>query len=227
MTRIIRLVAVCAVSALAFGALGAAAAQAVPGKITASEYPAFITGEHDSTLTITFGSTGIRTVTCTTTRISKTISEASAVTAFVPSFGGCTNSPGGGPVSILANGCTFDASIPSSASSELLTTISSCPSTAPVEIIANSTGGSVICEYSIASQGPLGGNTWENKAVGIKDITLRIESKMTATVKKGTLVACGASAGNAVSVKWVEPVTVKGFKDVGGVEGEQIPIEID
>jgi hypothetical protein len=227
MNRIIRSFTVCAVAALALGTLGASVAQAVPGKITAAEYPAFITGEQEAGgLTISF-SKGIREVLCTTTKISATIKEASAATAFAPTFAGCTTSPGGGAAEVIPHGCTFEYSFPNAKAIEMLTKLTNCPGTAPLEIIAKSTTGSKICSYSVSNQGPLGGSVWANVAAAIKDVTFKIDSEMEAMVTQGTLAACGAATGKPVFLDWFESVTVKGFKDVGGAEGGQIPIEID
>src|ERR1700749_3516515 len=93
-----------AMSVMALFAISASAAHAATGALTATEYPAQITGEQGPGATFDIGA---RHVECATSALNATILGPTARVTFKPIYGGCISNPGALPVTITANGCDY------------------------------------------------------------------------------------------------------------------------
>jgi hypothetical protein len=201
---------------LAFGAVASQAALAVEGVGVPGKFPATVKASQIGKVVTTVGSAGARKMECSTETFqsAEAISSPTSTLVMIPFYAGCITSPGGGPASITTNGCVYSitASQKFSASSGEGEGSLVCPEGKAVLIVADSTAGSLVCEWSAGSQGPIKTATWASKASDVL-ISLNLTG-IKAKVLKGTLAACGAAAGGVTSASTTGEIT--GTAESGG-----------
>jgi hypothetical protein len=124
-------------------------------------------------------------------------------------YSGCTTSPGGGPATVSTTNCDLTAkateklSSTSGKGSGALVDKSETSEKCDLTIVANSTAGSKICEYTLTKQAAVGSILWESKAgTPSSDVVVDLNgATVTVKVVSGTLAACGAAAGGSTSGK--------------------------
>lgn len=239
MSRIIKAITL-ATSVMALFAITASAAHAETGALTAAEYPAILTGEQEPGTT-TFSIAG-RNVQCATSRESGgTITGPVDPLTLIPTFENCVAEPGATPVTITTNGCDFSLGV-----SKPGTTGITSPTTGTLQAWLNCPAGKFLevhiyenaskhaanvstCTYDLYSQGPVPGGIYHNTTpIGAPaDVLLTIDATFQAINTIGPAGICGAEAGQQIPATLTGNYTVRGYKDLNGVEGEQIPIWVD
>jgi hypothetical protein len=190
------------VAIFALGTAAVSSAFAAEGTITAGVSNATVTGSQIGKNVFTIGSTGARKVECSVATTKGTLASAASNVSEVPTYSGCITSPGGGPATVNVSSCSysFTATTKSSATEGAGSASVVCSAGGQISIVANSTGGSKICEYSISAQAASGSKSWLSKLKGaLKAVLKIIHITVTVKVSVGTLAACGASAGNSTS----------------------------
>jgi hypothetical protein len=211
MHRKMKALGVAMVALFALGAVAASSAFAAEGAVTPGATPATITGSQVNTEnSLAVGSTGARTINCTTIHKDSTSTTSGPTNELIFGFteSGCTTSPGGGPATVSSTNCdttikfTEKLSSTSGKGSGALISKSATSEKCDLIIVANSTAGSKICEYTIAPQTAGGSILWESKVGTSSDVVVDANgSTVTVNVLSGTLAACGAGAGGSTSGK--------------------------
>jgi hypothetical protein len=71
-----------------------------------------------------------------------------------------------------------------------------CSAGGVITIVANSTGGSKICEYTVGAQAASGSISWASQT---SDVLLSLNPTVKVTVSFGSAAACGATAVGTTS----------------------------
>jgi hypothetical protein len=226
-------------SAMALFAVMASAAHAETGTLTATEYPAFITGEQVGPVTFDIGAGPARTVECAISRMDSTITEPADPVTFKPSYTGCISFPGGIPATVTVNNCDygFGVSRPNTTGIELATTgrlhaSLNCPFGQQLEIhvyenAARHMENVTTCRYDVGTQGPVLAGIYHNiPAAAPPDIRATVNATFNAFNTQGPIALCGAMAFQNIPITLTGTYTLRGFKDNAGVEEGQIPIDI-
>jgi len=238
MTRLLKALGV-AISAMAMFAVMASAAHAETGTLTATEYPAFITGEQTVPVVFDIGAGPARTVECAISRMDSTIMGPTDPVTFKPSYTGCISNPGGVPATVTVNNCdySFGVSKPNttgvaSANTGLLHASLNCLAGPALEIhvyenAARHMENVPTCRYDIATQGPVLAGIYHNVvAAAPTDILATVNATFNAFNTQGPIATCGAMAFQNIPITLTGKYTLRGFKDNAGVEEGQIPIDI-
>jgi hypothetical protein len=237
MTRLLKALGI-AMSAMAMFAVMASAAHAETGTLTATEYPAFITGEQAGPVVFDIGAGPARTVECAISRMDSTITGPTDPVTFKPSYTACTSN-GGIPATVTVNNCDygFGVSKPNttgvaSANTGLLHASLNCLAGPALEIhvyenAARHMENVPTCRYDIATQGPVLAGIYHNVvAAAPPDIMATVNATFNAFNTQGPIAICGAMAFQNIPITLTGKYTVRGFQDIEGAEGAQIPIDI-
>jgi hypothetical protein len=238
MTRLLKAFGI-AMSAIAMFAVMASAAHAETGELTATEYPAFITGEQVGPVVFDIGAGPARTVECAISRMDSTITGPTDPVTFKPSYAGCISFPGGVPATVTVNNCDygFGVSKPNTTGIALPTTgrlhaSLNCPVGPPLEIhvyenAAKHMENVTTCRYDIGAQGPVLAGIYHNVEMAAPpDILATVNATFNAFNTQGPMGTCGAMAFQNIPITLTGRYTLRGFKDNEGVEEGQIPIDI-
>jgi hypothetical protein len=238
MTRLIKALGI-AMSAMVMLAVMASAAHAATGTLTATEYPAFITGEQASVITFDIGAGPARTVECAVSKMDSTITAAADPVTFKPTYTGCISMPGAVPATVTVNNCDygFGVSKPNTTGVEspntgLLHASLNCLAGPPLELhvyenAAKHMENVTTCRYDIGSQGPVLAGIYHNVvAAAPPDIQATVNATFNAFNTQGPMGTCGAMAFQNIPITLTGKYTMRGFKDNAGVEEGQIPIDI-
>jgi len=238
MTRLLKALGI-AMSAMAMFAVMASAAHAETGTLTATEYPAFITGEQSAPVVFDIGAGPARTVECAISRMDSTITGPADPVTFKPSYAGCISNPGGVPATVTVNNCdySFGVSRPNTTGIEFPTTgrlhaSLNCPAGPPLEIhvyenAAKHMENVTTCRYDIGTQGPVPAGIYHNVvAAAPPDILATVNATFNAFNTQGPMAICGAMAFQNIPITLTGKYTLRGFQDIEGAEGAQIPIDI-
>jgi hypothetical protein len=191
----------------------AASAQAETAGFVASSYPVTLTGKPATSSSYAFGSVSSRIVSCTEETWSSSLTSNSLRPSSSLTFGGCTNSPGGGTATVKSNECTYAQSPQSTSSSEGSVSLDiECPAGKSIEIQALSSGGTLICAYTLGPQTGIAFASYKDEGTGAsEDVAETLKSSaLKVTVVTGTAAACGASAPNTTSLTISGTLTLKG-----------------
>lgn len=234
MSRTLKIITL-AISAVALFAAMASAAHAETGTLTATEYPAIITGEQGLGATFDIAN---RNVECATSDLNGTIVGPTDPVTLKPIYEGCISMPGALPVTITTNGCDylFGVSKPGTtgtpATTGKLAAWLNCPAGQQLEIhiyenAAKHAANVSTCTYDIPSQGPVPAGIYHNTpAMAPPDILATVNATFNALNTIGPAFICGANAFENLPITLTGNYTLKGFQDFGFVEGAQIPIDI-
>jgi hypothetical protein len=239
MTRKLKILALAA-CATAMAVVAPAAAQAETGALTTPQFPSFVTGEQLGGVSFDVGAAPIRTVSCTSKLEMTLVGPADPVT-LVPQYTNCSSEPGFTPVTITRNGCDYSIGVtrPGSTGSPPTTGTMqawlNCPPGQQIEIhvyenaflhAANIS----TCTYDIGPQGPVPAGIYhDTAAVGmIPDVDATLNAKFTAraTLGVGGPICGGNPETQHLPITLTGNYTLRGFQDVNGVEGAQIPIHV-
>ncbi|HEV2856880.1 MAG TPA: hypothetical protein VGW80_00560 [Solirubrobacterales bacterium] len=235
MTRLLKALGI-AMSAIAVFAVMASAAQAETGALTATEYPAIVTGQQGPGGTFDIGA---RNVECATSDLNGTLVGPTDPVTLKPIYANCISQPGALPVTITPNGCDylFGVSKPGTTGVESATTGRlqawlNCPPGQQLEIhiyenVNKHAANVSTCTYDVPSQGPVPAGIYHNVAGGPGDVLATVNATFNALSTIGPPAFCGANAFEPIPVQLTGNYTLKGFQDFGGMEGMQIPIWVD
>lgn len=237
MTRLLKALGV-AISAMAMFAVMASAAHAATGTLTATEYPAFITGEQTAPVVFDIGAGPARTVECAVSRMDSTITEPADPVTFKPSYLGCISNPGGLPATVTVNGCDygFGVSQPNTTGIESATTgrlhaSLTCPAGQQLELhvyenAAKHMENVTTCRYDVGTQGPVMAGIYHNVAANPADILATVNATFNMLNTQGPMMICGGMAFQNLPITLTGKYTLRGYQDMAGMEGAQIPIDI-
>jgi hypothetical protein len=226
-------------SAMAMFAVMASAAHAETGALTATEYPAFITGEQVGPVVFDIGAGPARTVECAISKMNSTITGPTDPVTFKPSYTACISFPGGIPATVTVNNCDygFGVSRPGTTGIAPPTTgrlhaSLNCPFGPPLEIhvyenAAKHAENVTTCRYDIGTQGPVLAGIYHNVVMAAPpDIMANVNATFNGFNTQGPIAICGAMAFQNIPITLTGNYTLRGFKDNAGVEEGQIPIDI-
>jgi hypothetical protein len=223
MHRKLKVLGVALVALFALSAVAASSAVAAEGLITPGTSNATITASQIGKNKFTVGSTGARTVECSVVHFDSTTTTSAAGSSNVivgTEYSSCITSPGEGPATVKSTNCDLNVTATSSTSKEgsgALESKSSVSEKCDLTIVANSTAGSKICEYTIPSQTAAGSIKYANVAGTSSDVVISFNSTtVSLSVLFGSAVACGASAGSSTATGKLDgEVTVTAEHKVG------------
>lgn len=240
MTRILKALGLTLAAMAAMSAMTASAAHAETGALTASQYPAIITGEQEPG-TVAFSIAG-RSIECGTSRpAGGTITGPVDPLTLVPTFENCVANPGATPVTVTTNGCDFQLGVSkpgttgiSSPTTGTLQAWLICPAGKWLEIhvyenASKHAANISTCTYDLGTQGPVPGGIYHNTTpLGAPpDVLLTIDATFQAVNTIGPAVICGGEPGQLIPATFAGNYTLRGYQDLNGVEGAQIPIWVD
>lgn len=239
MSRLLKALTV-AMSAMALFAVMASAAHAETGALTAAEYPAIITGEQGPGASFDIGAGAVRTVNCATSDLSATIPGPADPVTFKPVYGGCTSEPGGFPATVTTNGCDYRLGVSKPMTTEIVFPTTGrmqvslfCPAGTQLEIHVYENGamhaaGVSTCKYDVGPQGPVNAGIYHNTPGAVPtDVLATVDATFNGLSTLGPAFICAAGAFEMTPVTLTGNYTLKGYQDMGFVEGAQIPITID
>jgi hypothetical protein len=238
MARMIRKTGLVAAAVAALVAVMAPAAQAETGVLTASEYPAMLTAPKPG-IGATFDIGALKTVQCGPSKLDGTITEATDPVTFTPTYlGTCLAEPGEMPVTVTTNGCDYRIGFTKPGTTGWEPTRGAlqaslvCPAGAQMEIhIYESAAAHAenvsLCTYDIEAQGPVEAGSYHNLAGPPSVVDMTISAEFTAKRTVGPVFVCGGEG-----LLQHLPITLTGTyklranRDVGGLEGAQIPVDV-
>jgi hypothetical protein len=238
MTRMLKKIGLVAAAAAAIAAVMAPVAQAETGVLTASEYPAMLTAPKPG-IGVTFDIGELKTVSCGPSKLDGTITEATDPVTFTPTYNnGCFAEPGELPVTITTNGCDYQIGFTKpgktgwEATTGALQASLICPAEAQMEIhiYENATRHAEnvsLCTYDIEAQGPVEAGSYHNLAGEPSTVDMTISAEFTAKRTIGPVLLCGGEG-----LLQHLPITLTGTyklranRDIGGLEGVQIPLDV-
>lgn len=237
MTRKVKNLVLAVVAVLSMSALAASAAQAETGVLTAAQYPAIITGEQAPGVSFDIGVGPVRTVECATADLSSTIVGPTDPVTFKPFYAGCTSFPGAMPVTITTNGCDYSVGVSRPGTTGTPPTTGTmqawlnCPAGQQLEIHVYENAGRhaeniSTCTYDLGSQGPVPAGIYHNTPGPPSDVLATMNATFIALNTIGPEFICGGNAFQQIPITLTGNYTLRGYQDFGGVEGEQIPIDV-
>jgi hypothetical protein len=182
------------IAVFALSAVAASSAFAAEGVITAGVSNATVTGSQIGKNLFTIGSTGARKVECSVATFKGTLASAASNVSVSPSYSGCITSPGGGPATVsVSSSCSYSLTATTKTNETTGTGSATvvCSAGGLISIVANSTAGSKICEYTVGGQAASGSIAWTSQS---SDVLLSLNPKVVVTVSFGSAAACGATA---------------------------------
>jgi len=238
MMRKIKLLAVAVGATMALSAALASVAQAETGILTTGGFPSIVTGQKVNPAP-TFDIGAVRTVSCATADLEATLLGPADPVTFRPSYEGCSSEPGVTPVTVTTNGCNYFVgfSRPGTTGQPITTGLMhawiSCPAGQQIEIhvyenAANHAANVSTCTYDIGPQGPVQAGIYHNTFGAIPDVDATISAKFTArsTIGVGGPVCGGDPITQHLPITLTGNYTLRGFQDIQGVEGAQIPVDV-
>lgn len=240
MNRIFKNLGLAAVVLAALVAVMAPAAQAETGALTTSEFPSIVTGEKvNPAPALIVG--GVRTVFCTTADLDATLLGPTDPVTFRPTYEGCTSEPGFTPVTVTKNGCDYvigfgkPGTTNQPAGTGTMRAWVNCPAGQVIEIhvyenaIAHAANIST-CTYDIGPQGPVPAGVYHNTAAAgmVPDIAATINAQFTArsTIGVGGAICGGDPVTQHLPITVSGNYTLRGYQDINGFEGAQLPIHV-
>jgi hypothetical protein len=235
MTRILKSLGLAMAAMASLVAVMAPAAHAETGALTAAMYPAFITGEQGPGATFDIGAG--RTVTCATSDLQATIVAPTDPVTFKPVYAGCTSEPGALPVTITVNNCDYLIGVSKPGTTGTPATTGkmqawlNCPAGQQLEIHiyenAAQHGANVsTCTYDLFPQGPVPAGIYHNVAANPNDVLATVNATFNGLNTVGPAGICGAGMFEMLPITLTGNYTLRGYQDIAGVEGAQIPIDV-
>lgn len=240
MTRILKALGLAAVCAAAFAAVAAPAAHAETGALTTPVFPSIVTGEQQGGVTFDIGENPIRPVSCASNLDATLFGPTDPVT-FKPTYANCVQEPGFTPVTITMNGCDYTVGFgkPGTTGQPITTGTMrawvNCPVGQQIEIHvylgpAEHAANVSTCTYDIGPQGPVPAGIYHNTqgAGMIPDVDATVNARFTArsTVGAGGVICGGDPITQHLPITLTGNYTIRGFDDLNGVHGAQIPIHV-
>jgi hypothetical protein len=223
MHRKLKVLGVTLVALFALSAVAASSALATEGVFTPGASNATITASQvaGGKAKLTLGSTAARSVECSVVHLdsTETLSNSTTSTAsFGQEYSGCITSPGGGAATVSSLGCDISVTLDerfTASTGQVSGGLSGA--SCDLKILANSTAGSKICEYTVPNQTATGAGPWKNVAsTPSDDVVVSLNNmQLSVNVLFGVASACGASAGNSTIGKLSGEITVTA--EVGSV----------
>jgi hypothetical protein len=240
MSRFLKTLGLVAAAVAALVAVMAPAAQAETGALTSQMFPSIVTGQKvNPGPTFDIGNGPIRTVTCASNLDATLFGPTDPVT-FVPTYAGCTSEPGATPVTVTTNGCDYlvgfgkPGTTGPQATTGLMHAWIQCPPEQQIEIhvyenafmhAANVS----TCTYDIRPQGQVAAGVYHNTAGGmIPDVDATINARFTArsTIGAGGPICGGDPMTQHLPITLTGNYTLRGFQDINGNEGAQLPLHV-
>jgi len=240
MTRNLKALALALSAVLSLSAVLAAAAQAETGVLTAPQYPALVTGEQGPAGAVTFdiGPGPMKTVSCATSDLDATLFGPTDPVTFKPTYNNCTAMPGFMPVTITTNGCDYTVGVSrpgttgQPATTGKLGAAIDCPVGQSIEIhiyenafmhAANVS----LCTYDVLPQPAVPAGIYHNTPGAVPpDVLATVQASFTTRNTIGPAAVCGANANEHLPVTLTGQYTLRGYEDIGGFEGAQIPLDV-
>lgn len=194
--RSFKVIGVGVMAVLVLGAAFASAAQA-QGVFGSGKYPAVLKGQAASPQIIRWGG-GAKENSCEEAAFSGEMNSASTALKVAPAYGKCVSTLGS--LKLSPNGCTYEWTLSKLVSATEATgaEVINCPTGKEFKITL--TSGSLLCEWGIAPQGPVGTIEYKNAGSGESaHVELGTNVTATATVLSGGASLCGASAGKTTN----------------------------
>lgn len=153
-----------------------------------------------STDTITFGS-GVRGVSCANTTYSGQTPHTATELQLYPTYVNCTASPGSLEASITTGGCRYQTQVLNAGPPYSGTWGIKCVEPTSAVQVTVAQAGNPLCVYALGQQQGLAGVSLSTNGYGVaRDVEANLNVKgATATVLKGTKIACGAAVGGTTS----------------------------
>lgn len=215
MTHKIKVLGLSFVAVLAMSSVAATAAQAASG-LDVEATPAFITGEQLTGPTLdkfTFGG-GVMLCSKSSSTITTTATKTEDVTV-VPDYLECQF--GGLPVHLNFNGCQYTYT--GTATALVMNMDIVCPAGKDITVQQTATG----CVVTVKAQGPLSKITFSNVAGFPPHVNAKNE--ITGLHYEGNASCPVGVSGTRVDGQLAGTTTLKGFKDVAGVEKAQVSVQ--
>lgn len=223
-------------------AVAAPVAQAETGTLTASQFPAIVTGQQQGGPTFDIGEPLVRDVECGTSDLdAPTLAGPADPLTLTPTYENCRSNPGFTPVTITMNGCDYRVGFSkpgttgTPGTTGLMHAWISCPTGQQIQIHVYEssfahTENISLCTYDIGPQGPVTAGIYHNTAgVGMTpDIDATVKAKFTArsTIGAGGLICGGDPITQHLPIVLTGNYTLGAFADLGGVEGAQLPLHV-
>lgn len=237
MTRKLKALGLALGAVLAMGVVLASAAQAETGVVTAAQYPAIVTAEQEPGVTFDIGPGPFKTVSCATSDLDATLFGPSDPVTFKPTYNGCTAMPGFMPVTVTTNGCDYTVGVsrPGTTGQPMTTgqlgAAIDCPAGQTIEIHIYQNGamhaaGFATCTYDVLPQPAVPAGVYHNVPGNPPDVRATVQATFTTRNTIGPAAICGAEANQHLPVTLTGVYTVRAFEDLGGFEGQQIPLDV-
>lgn len=239
MTRNLKALALAVGAVLSMSAVLASAAQAETGVLTAPQYPAIVTGEQGPAGAVTFdiGPGPIKTVSCATSDLDGTLFGPTDPVTLKPTYVNCTSMPGFMPTTITTNGCDYTVGVsrPGTTGQPMTTgklgAAIDCPAgqTIEIHIYENAfmhAANISLCTYDVLPQPAVPAGIYHNTAGMPPDVLATVKAGFTTRNTIGPAAVCGANANEHLPVTLTGQYTLRGYEDIGGAEGQQIPLDV-
>lgn len=238
MSRILKTLGLAAAVVAALVAMMAPAAQAEPGLLTTAGFPSIVTAQQQGGPTFDIGDPWQQTVTCASNLDATLVAPTNPVT-FRPTYNNCISDPAQTPVTVTMNGCDYQLGFtrPGTTGAPITTgTIQArinCPAGQQIQIhvyenAAQHAANVSKCTYDIPPQGPVPAGVYHNTMAGIPDVDLTLNARFTAisTIGAGMFPCGGNPLTGHLPITLTGTYTMRGFQDIQGVEGAQIPVDV-
>ena len=239
MTRTLKALGLATLAMAALVAVMAPAAQAQTGVLTATEYPAILTGEQPGApVAFDIGSPPLHTVTCNS-RLDGTLPGPMDPVTLKPTYGACLSDPAGTPTTVTLNGCDYVVGFTKPGTTGWGPTTGdmkariNCPAGQQIEIHVYQNGvehqnNNSTCTYDIPPQGPVPAGVHHNTMMGVPDVDLTFNAQFTAisTIGAGGFLCGGDPFTQHIPITLTGNYTLRGYQDLGFVEGGQISIDV-
>ena len=228
--------AVCAVAAIT--AVAAPAAQAETGALTPFfGGPTIITGAQEQGPVFDIGPGPTRTVECVTSDLDSTIFGPTDPVTFKPTYENCRSNPNFRPTTITTNGCdySFGFGKPGTTGQPITTGTLQvslvCPPGQQLEVHVYENAVKHVenistCTYDVPSQGPVAAGVYHNTPGPPADVLMTVNANFVALNTIGPVFLCGGMAFQNIPFTLTGNYTLRGFEDLGGEEGAQVPIHV-
>jgi hypothetical protein len=238
MTRNLKALALAVGAVLSMSAVLASAAQAETGVLTAPQYPAIVTGEQAAgAVTFDIGPGPMKTVSCATADLDGTLFGPTDPVTLKPKYENCTAMPGFMPTTITTNGCdyTLGVSRPGTtgqpAGTGKLGAAIDCPAGQSIEIhiyenAFTHAANMALCTYDVLPQPAVPAGIYHNTPGPPKDVLATLQAGFTTRNTIGPVAVCGANPNEHLPVTLTGNYTLRGYEDMAGAEGAQIPLDI-
>jgi hypothetical protein len=238
MVRNFKALALAVGAVLSMSAVLASAAQAETGVLTAPQYPAIVTGEQAAGMvTWDIGPGPIKTVSCATSDLNATLFGPTDPVTFKPTYANCTSEPGFLPATVTTNGCDYTVGVSRPGTTNQPPTTGKlgaaidCPAgqTIEIHIYENAfmhAANVSLCTYDILPQPAVPAGIYHNTPGPPKDVLATFHASFTTRNTIGPAAVCGANVNEHLPVTLTGNYTLRGYEDIGGAEGAQIPLDV-